>query len=433
MQSIDFCYATAIICAIYLINLWSKKTYRLLLPSIIHSITWLITSCLLICELNGFWVTHQIPNSSVNASTEFTFYLVIASIVGFSTAHLIGNIRKQGSKIICIETNTIDAILKKFKWIPYTCFILGCAIFLFLFSTIGIANTFGEFREHAVNQQWSGPIAYVKQASGHIYIFASFYLILLGYKHGKEGLNVKELFKYGIFCSMTNMAIGGRLWIVTSFLPYITAFIYSRKFSKRDRKSLKKDIKKLLMVIAVLAGLFSLMGLARDDRDIEKRFIDKFLYFTDGTKMSNMVLTQYPPGTYELEYGTSQFLTQFKKSPMEQKFKNSISYDRGLAVTVRSFMPPLYYDFGYIGGVFMWGIICFIIELISIKLMATRKVLGILWFVLLSQMLFLTPIFEIFAVNMPTFEWLIIMAFFSKALFNIKTGTQHKAYNTNIN
>ena len=65
--------------------------------------------------------------------------------------------------------------------------------------------------------------------------------------------------------------------------------------------------------------------------------------------------------------------------------------------------------------------------------MATRKVLGILWFVLLSQMLFLTPIFEIFAVNMPTFEWLIIMAFFSKALFNIKTGTQHKAYNTNIN
>lgn len=424
MQSIDFCYATAIICAIYLINLWSKKAYRLLLPSIIHSTTWLITSILLICELNGYLVTRQISNNSVSSSTEFIFYLVIASIVGFSVAHIIGNIRKQKNKVICIETSTIDAILKKFKWIPYTCFFIGCIIFLFLFSTIGVANTFGEFRAFAVTQIWTGPMAYVIQVSGHIYIFASFYLILLGYKHGKEGLNVKELLKYGILCSTINMAIGGRLWIITSFLPYITAFIYSRKFSKRDRKSLKKDIRGLLMIVTILAGLFSLMGIAREDRDIKRRFIDKFLYYTDGTKMSNMVLNQYPPGTYELEYGASQFLSKFKKSPMDQKFKDSISDDIGLAVTVQSAMPPLYYDFGYVGGIFMWGIICFLIELISIRLMTTRKVTGILWFVILSQMLFLTPIFEVFAVNMPTFEWLIIIAFFSKELFNKKRQTK---------
>ena len=100
-------------------------------------------------------------------------------------------------------------------------------------------------------------------------------------------------------------------------------------------------------MFGILAIVFSLMGIARDDRDIDKAFIDKFLYFTDGAKMTNMVLRQFPPGSFELEYGKSEFLRQFVPSPMDQKFFRSISDDAGLTVTVQSAIPPLYYDFGY--------------------------------------------------------------------------------------
>lgn len=418
MQSIDFCYLTAFISIVYLINLLCKKAYRLILPSVIHTTSWLLVSCLLICELKGVVVSSRIPNDRIDLSSEYILYLVIASIIGFFIAHIIGDIRKARKKVIIIEGNRINTILNRFRWIPYISFLIGLIIFVYLFSTIGILNAFSEFREYAVTMRWSGPMAYVQQISGHVNIWGTFYLMLLGYKHGKEGLNKKEFFKFLLLCSTINLAIGGRLWIVTSTLPYFTAYTFARTFSERNKKSRDKDTKSLIAISLTLACIFSTMGLLRDSEGSEKKFMDKFLYFTDGTKMTNMVLRQYPPGTYELEYGSCEFLSQFKQSPMNKRFVNYISDDAGLSVTVRSAMPPLYYDFGYVGGIIMWGVFCFIIEFSTIKLLSTKKIVGILLFAQLSQMLFLAPIFEIFSVYMPFFEWLLIISLFSKYIFD---------------
>lgn len=423
MQSIDYCNITIVICLAYLIILLCRRSYRLLLPSVIHTITWLITVFLLMLELKGLWVSYPITNGVVNLTTEYIYYLVLSSFVGFSLAHLFGNIRRERKKVQIIDPKVISNILNKYGWIPYVCFIIGVLIFAFLISTIGLFNTFGEFREYAVSGvKWGGPIGIVKQISGHANILSAFYLMLLGYKHGEEGLNLKEFFKYVLLCSTINLAIGGRLWLITSTLPYIIAFVYSRDFSFRDKQSKRKDIKGLFSLFGILAIVFSLMGMARDDRDIDKAFIDKFLYFTDGSKMTNMVLRQFPPGSFELEYGKSEFLRQFVPSPMDQKFFRSISDDAGLTVTVQSAIPPLYYDFGYYGGIFMWGLFCLIIEFLAIRFLATRKILGLLLFVQMSQLLFLAPIFDVFSVHMQAFEWLLILYIFRKNIFGPISG-----------
>ena len=134
-----------------------------------------------------------------------------------------------------------------------------------------------------------------------------------------------------------------------------------------------------------------------------------------------MVLTQYPPGSYNLEYGRSEFLFPFLGSPMAKKFQESIAYNIGLSVTVKSVMPYIYYDYGFWGGVVMWGVTCFLLEYICIRLKYRKSIMGILLFGQLTYLLFQAPVGHIFSVNTPVFEWFIIIFIFRRLIFaNIK-------------
>ena len=133
--------------------------------------------------------------------------------------------------------------------------------------------------------------------------------------------------------------------------------------------------------------------------------------------MTNMVLEQYPEDCYNYEYGKSTLAQAFILSPMGQKFSKSISHDLGLSVTVKSIMPYLYYDFGFCGGALFWGLLCFFIEYVCIRLKYNCTVIGILLFGQLSFLLFQSPVGHIFAVYTPVFEWLIILYVFRKKLF----------------
>lgn len=90
--------------------------------------------------------------------------------------------------------------------------------------------------------------------------------------------------------------------------------------------------------------------------------------------MANMVMMQYPPGTYPLEYGKSEFLQKWIPSPMTQKFEKSIEDNIALSVTVKSAIPYLYYDWGYYGGFIMWGVYAFILEVICISLIKKKSI-----------------------------------------------------------
>lgn len=421
MQSLDYCYLTAFICSTYLIFLLTKRHYRLLLPSIMHTLTWLITVVILMFQLTGTWVSTQITNSSVSLSSEYILYLVISSIIGFTISHCIVYAKNINKHVRIVDIDIIDKILIKFKWIPFTCFFIGLLLIYYLVSS-GNFQTFGSYRGHAVTTSYSGIWSIIKQISGHINIWGNLFLMLLGYKHGIQGIKIKELLIFIFLCSTINMATGGRLWIITSTLPYFVSYLYVNKFALKKDKVKNKDKRKILFFLIIFASTFALIGIMRDDRDVKASFVDKFLYYTDGTRMSNMVLNQYPPDTYALEYGACEFLGQIVESPMNKRFNESISGDVGLSVTVKSAIPSLYYDFGYTGGIIMWGLFCFILELFSLKLLTTKKIIGILLLNQIIQLLFLVPIFDVFSVAIPTFEWIIIIYLLRFKLFGNITG-----------
>ena len=197
--------------------------------------------------------------------------------------------------------------------------------------------------------------------------------------------------------------------------------MYKHK-SIETKKRWKNDKRKFMIIGATLIFSFSIIGLARNTGTAEgdnkvKVFFNKFLYYTDGPKMANMVMTQYPPSTYLLEYGKSEFLQKWIPSPMSQKFEASIEDDIALSVTVKSAIPYLYYDWGYIGGIFMWGIYAFILEVICISLLKKKTIFSLLIFVQLAQLLFQSPIGNIFIFAVPVFQWLVILYLLRKYIF----------------
>ena len=408
---------------LFLTALLLNKRYKLLLPSTVHTFTWLITSIFMYMELEGK-MGNNITENEYSIIAEYIFYMMLASIAGFSFAHIYkkpriyGNIQEQN-----IPIETVNAILKKFHWLLYVCLVVGAMQIAFLVS-IGGFDSLANYRVIAVSAQRNGYGAIAQQLSGHLSILGGFYLSLLGYKHSITGVNMKEFLKVAACIAMLNMAIGGRVWIITVTLPYVIAYFYGMYKEKtiQTKKRWKNDKRKFITIGCTFITLFSIIGLVRNAETAEgdnntKEFFDKFLYFTDGPKMANMVMKEYPPGTYPLEYGKSEFLQKWIPSPMTTKFAKSIEDNIALSVTVKSTIPYLYYDWGYAGGFIMWGVYAFILEIICIALIKKRTIFALLIFVQLSQLLFQSPIGNIFIYAVPVFQWLLIIYLFRKFIF----------------
>lgn len=419
MDSALYYYWIIVITSVYFALLMSRDRYRLLLPSVVHTAIWLITAFLVLCQLKGWFVTHTLNDNAVNLVSRLTCYLVVASVIGFSFAHFVSETQNVDfSENPMIEQDEVEELLRRFKWIPYTCGITGAVLFIFLITTIGDISTFSDYRILALQTERVGYAAVAQRISGHINILGSFYLMLLGYKSGKQGINVREFLSYFLLCSAINMSIGGRVWLLSSSLPFFATYVLSRYTGEYNRGEVKKDGKRIAFFLITVISLFSVIGLLRGN-DSDDRFIDKFLYLTDGTRMTNMVLNRFPEGTFTYEYGMSTILGGFVKSPMVNAFKESISDNIGLSVTVKSIMPSIYYDFGLIGGGIWYGFLCFVVELICLRLKYATSILGLFLFGVLSTIYFQAPVGNVFALYTPTFEWLILLYLFRKHIFRI--------------
>lgn len=420
MDSLYYCYWALCILLLYFLILLMQKRFRLLLqPSMVHTLIWMFTVLLMIFQLRGIVVTEQISNDKYLLVSKFICFLSLFSVIGFSFAHIITFNQELFHEVTLIERPTIDKLLNKFKWIPYCCGIVGIFLFAFLLITIGDVASFSDYRKMSIVTERVGIAAIVQRISGHINILGFFYLLILGYKHGIDGIELKDFFKCVFLCSLINLSIGGRLWIVTSVLPFFITYLLTRHYSIVPKNIRKSDNAKFFTIIIICISLFSIIGILRTDSksDANISFVDKFLYLTDGARMTNMVFNQYPSGTYELENGKSTFLSGFIHSPMESRFKESISYDAGLSVTVKSIMPNLYYDFGFKGGVIIWGVVCFFMEYFCIRLKYSRSIIGLLLYGLLAYSFLLAPVFNIFAIYTPYIEWIILIFIFRKFLF----------------
>lgn len=75
-------------------------------------------------------------------------------------------------------------------------------------------------------------------------------------------IDLKELLKCVLMYSSVNIAIGGRVWLMSSTLPYITGYLLGNSNSDNYDRS---DLKKLWTLAFIAIISFSIMGNLRSD------------------------------------------------------------------------------------------------------------------------------------------------------------------------
>ncbi|MBD5367558.1 MAG: oligosaccharide repeat unit polymerase [Bacteroides sp.] len=425
MTTDSYILFTAIINGLYLSWLLSHRQYRLVLPSVMTCFTWFVATILMYGELKGLIIEFPLSAFRYERVAPFIFGMNLSAIVCFVVTHSLveHHLPPQPSQVCPQDTlGMCNELLYRFKWVLWVCVGVGVTLVVF-FLTLGIDITsFSDYRIMAVTVEKVGIAALAKRIGGHIGIIGGFYLMILGYKQAQTELDIRELLKCILMYSAVNLSIGGRVWLLASTLPYVTGYMFGKSQPIVERsqelfEQSKANMKKLGMVLVVWVSLFSILGNLRSDESYQKGFFEKFLYYTDGAKVSNIVLSMYPDGSYPLEYGQASIFNSISPSNMTTKFKDAIKDDIGLSVTVRSCIPALYYDFGFWGGMIMWGVLCGILELICLRIQFKGTLFSILWFCTLADLPFQSPIAPPFLLAFPAFEWLLLLWLLRKYIF----------------
>lgn len=416
MEAQEFITLNIILNSGYLLFTLSQRRYRLLLPSVISSFTWLIASILMMCETSGA-LKPSFP-IHYDYAAPFIFYMGVSSVIAFSIAHFAARINDKSSQSALIPTDVLNQLVVKFRWVLYVVAVCALCILLTLYS-IGGFSSYGTYRELAVTTEFSGLAGLAIRISNHLSLVGAFYLIILGMKQARTGLQIKELSICIILYGAANIAIAGRGWIVAASLPFINGFILERYRLNRFLRKPMVKIKpvKVISFFVMLGVLFSILGEARSDMagaTKDSSFFQKFLYYTDGLHMSDIILRKYKPGSFEHELGNNTVFLH-NESKMAKRF-NAETNNR-YKVVVKSVIPPLYYDFGYEGGILFWGMLCFVLEFICLRNRYTKNLIGCLLFCSLSYILYQAPIGNVIRMSIPMLEWLLIIFIFRKYVF----------------
>ena len=436
MTTIQWVETSILYCLIYLVLLVRQRRYRLLVPCTIHTLTWLFVSCLIYFTLTGdLGRAHQYHTGEFWEYDEvapFIFGLIVASSVGFTLAHFLSGKHKSARFAVRPSSlDRIDYVLKRFHWILYVCLALGTLQAIFLYMAIGFDNL-GDYRYAAVTLKRTGFGAFAQQFSGHATILGSFYLALLGYRQAYSGIDFKRFFLDAFLLASTNIAIAGRTWILTVVITFTVPYLWQQNALRK--RILNRDFGIVVAIVVSMVTLFSVIGVARNNLrgEDENVFFDRFLYYTDGSRVMNLTLSQFPDGSFEREMGKCEFLSKWIPSKMEKKFLNMKSEDPGMEVTVPSAMPFLYFDFGYVGSFFAWAFICFAVEVCAQRLRSKHTVMGILAFCEFSKFFFQAPVGNIFAFEVPIIEWLLILYLLRGVLHLGIEPAKNNARNTGV-
>ncbi len=387
----------------------------MVLPSTTACLTWFIATLLMYSELKGWISDTELPEIRYREVAPFIFGMNLCAIICFTLVHELRPRTYRSELITSGETlEMCEKILTQYRWILWVCVGAGLTLFIY-FLSLGIKLTsFSDYRIMALTVEKVGYAALAKRIGGHIGVLGAFYLFILGYKQAQTELDFKEFLKCILMYACVNLSVGGRAWLIASLLPYACGFFLGNSEGAETNRT---ELKKLGMVFLIAISSFSILGNLRSEASYQKSFLEKFLYYTDGPKMANLVLNTFPTGTYDLEYGQANFMSFIKTSEMTKSFNASIKDDIGLSVTVRSTIPALYYDFGYTGGIIMWGILCGLLEWICLNLRDKGTLFSLLLFSVCAIIPFQSPIGGVFVLAMPSFEWLFLLWILRKYIF----------------
>ena len=396
------------------LKFWRTKIFY---PSIVFSTMWGLA-----CVVTGLILGGAFGELFLDDYYKFSYldtyipWFAFISISAFSLAHKLF----PGKQVnLCFSLAFLTRIVKRYHWIMWVNFFGGILRIILMVSLVGIDSVM-DYRL-AANEMMNtglGTVGLVFRITSYVQMLANFYVALAGCKAGMQTLKFKEVVFLFILYSPTQLATGGRLFILYFVLFYFGSFLLGRGISlNKHRSFLERHEKKTILLAFV--GMLSLVSLIALSRQSETKYanesaIAKFTYIYEGMLESEHYMKFYPPEEISPDYG--EFLLT-GRSEMYLQYRKYLLMTKMSSIVI-SAITSLYTGFGYVGSLVVWGILAFILEAISIKCL--RRLTIIRFFVLLTilKIMYESIISNPIQGNYAVYELLILLALFYKPIFN---------------
>lgn len=412
---------------VYAYSIFKKD--KIFYPSVIFSFMWgaacLYTSAILGGYGDNLYLKEYYVFKHMNV---YIVYFTIVVMAAFLLAHLWG--RRQMSINMVMDMGFIERILSKYHWIMWVNFFGGLLRMAVMINLVGFDSVM-DYRIAANSMMMTSSTSVagiIFKLTAYVQMLSNFYVALYGLRTGFGKLNLKQTIVMFILYSPTQMATGGRLFILYFILYFFGAFLLGRGLSmKYGRKKLldakeKRVIIIVFSVLMILVGLIAMLrsgGVSKDNENL----IDKFAYITEGLLATEYIMDYYPEGTFHLDLGQNSLLGSYTNQYLS--FRRYLN-DTKMSSIVTCFFTSAYVDFGYYGTLIYTFLFALLGELISIYCLKRITLINFFIFILILKMFYESVIASSISANIPSIELIILFIIFYKALFGrFQTYSRH--------
>lgn len=393
---------------------------KIFYPSVIFSLMWgvacVVTSLILGGCFKNLYLSDYYSFYYIN---EYIPYFAFISILAFYLAHKIF----PGVRVnIAFDLTLIERLLKKFHWIMWLNFFGGIFRIILMVNMVGFDNVM-DYRVAANTMMNTGlgPIGLVFRVTSYIQMLANFYIALAGFKTGFGNLNLKQIISLFILYSPTQVATGGRLFILYFILFFIGAFILGRGLAlKYVKKALLTPVEKrtLIIVFSLLLSLVSLIALARQsDGESGESALAKFTYISEGMLETEHYMRYVPPEEVAPDFGIRLITGTSPSSYRQYRGFLQMTFMSSIVICIIS---PLYSGFGYWGSIIVWGGIAFFLEVLAIICLRRLTIIRFFILLLILKIMYESIISNSLYGNIPVYELIILFYIFYKFKTSIR-------------
>lgn len=390
---------------------------KIFYPSIVFSFMWgancIITSLVLCGIIDNLYLDEYY---SFKYMDDYIILFTAVSLGAFLLAH---KIHHDDDVNMEFNLDLLNTILRKYHWIMWVNFFGGLLRIILMVRLVGFDNVM-DYRV-AANQMMNsgaGDIGMVFRLTAYIQMLANFYVAFYGFNAGFEELDFKNTLKIFILYAPTQMATGGRLFILYFILFFFGAFLLGRGISVKisGRKLLLSAEKNALIISFIgLLSLVSIIAMARQKEYSEggESALAKFTYIAEGTVATEHCMRLFDKDNVPKDNGEYLF---------HKPSKTYLSYRASLLTTKMSsvvicIITPLYTGFGYWGSLFIWFAIALVLELGAISCLNKLTIIRFLIYFAILKIFYESVMSNPIAENIPIYELIIIFAVLYKPIF----------------
>lgn len=377
---------------IFRIGLRNKS---ILCPSTLFSLMWGITSLGCYLYANGIIKGGEYYRyaSRLDEIGLYQFKILLVCFVAFFIARIVA-LRYSFARPEYTSLNEVNFFLTKFRWILYILFALGIFRLIIVLSLAGFNYSNIRLLYLTGRSSFSSFDLNLIRITSYVLQAAVLYIGILGVKMSMTSINFKELCICFVLFAPFQMSFGGRLFILSFFMPFIFAYFAIKLLNIKGLLKDRSELHKIMLLVAVPLFLIVFFQIMKFDEQTNAKSVSNKsneLFYTTSIYKHLNELWRVKPHNYNLGLGKNIMPVLGSESAEYTKIKKIWSKNHNSAlVCVPSMIPGMYFDFGEVGSYIVYFLIFFLLEYTALCIMSRFRIKNLMIYILLCMFAFQT-------------------------------------------